>query len=281
MAYAQPRTLEEAVSALAALDALILAGGTDVFPAHVGKPLPGNVVDISRLDELRGISVEENCYRFGGATRWTDIMRANLPSAFDCLKLAAREVGSVQIQNRGTIAGNLCNASPAADGIPPLLALDAEVELVNAKGVRRLPLPAFITGYRKTALAKGEILSAVLVPKTFGDARSSFFKLGARRYLVISIVMAAAVVRRGKDGRIADARVAVGAASAVAQRLGALESDLGQLAPGVRPSTIVEARHIAGLSPIDDVRATAAYRSEAALHMIGEALDRAAGMAAT
>jgi len=279
MAYAQPRTLQEAVSALAGRDALILAGGTDVFPAHVGKPLGENIVDISKLDELRGIREEQEFYRIGGGTRWTEILREPLPPAFDCLKQAAREVGSIQIQNRGTIAGNLCNASPAADGIPPLLALDAEVELVGANSTRRLPLAAFLIGYRKTALAKGEILSAVLVPKSFGDACSSFLKLGARRYLVISIVMVTAVVRRGDDGRIADARIAVGSASAGSQRLGALESDLAGLPAGARPSTVVDSRCIAGLSPIDDVRATAAYRNDAALHLIGEALDQAAGIA--
>lgn len=278
MAYAQPQTLRDAVAALAGRNALILSGGTDIFPAHVGKPLPADIVDVSNLPELRGIAEEGDHYRIGGATRWTDILNANLPPAFDGLKLAAREVGSIQIQNRGTIAGNLCNASPAADGVPPLLALDAEVELASLDHIRRLPLAAFISGYRKTALARGEILSAVLVPKTFGDAHSSFLKLGARRYLVISIVMVAAIVRRGADGRIADARIAVGAASAVAQRLTALETDLRNLDAAVRPSSMVAPHHIAGLSPIDDVRATAAYRSEAALHLIGEALDRAAGV---
>lgn len=278
VAYAQPRTLREAVGALAGRDALILAGGTDIFPAHTDKPLARDIVDVSRLAELRGISEEPGHFRIGGATRWTDILRGRLPPAFDCLKLAAREVGSIQIQNRGTVAGNLCNASPAADGVPPLLALDAEVELTSLGHVRRLPLAEFITGYRQTALARGEILSAVLVPKTFGQARSSFAKLGARRYLVISIVMVAAVVGRGENGRIACARVAVGAASAVAQRLAALEHDLKNLAAEARPSSIVAMRHIAGLSPINDMRATAAYRGGAALRMIGEALDRAVGL---
>ncbi|MBC8038763.1 MAG: FAD binding domain-containing protein [Rhizobiales bacterium] len=279
MVYARPRTLREAVAALAGREALILAGGTDIFPAHVGRALPGNIIDVSNLAELRGISEERDHYRIGGATRWTDILREPLPPAFDCLKLAAREVGSIQIQNRGTVAGNLCNASPAADGIPPLLALDAEIELTSLDNVRRMPLAAFITGYRKTALAQGELLSAVLVPKSFGEARSSFFKLGARRYLVISIVMVAAIVRRGEGGRIADARIAIGAASAVAQRLTELEHDLKNLAADVRPSSIIAKRHIAGLSPIDDVRATAAYRGDAALRIIGEALDRAGGSA--
>ena len=276
--YARPRTLAEAVAALLASDAIALAGGTDIYPAHAGRPLPARIVDLSGIAELRGIRAEAEHYRFGGATTWSDILRASLPAAFDCLKQAACEVGSVQIQNRGTIAGNLCNASPAADGVPPLLALDAEVELAGAAGLRHLPLSAFITGYRKTALAKGEIVSAVLVPRSVDGAASSFVKLGARRYLVISIVMAAVVLRRDASGSITDPRVSVGAASAVARRLDELERDLTGLAAGVRPSSILLPRHVAALSPIDDVRATAAYRGAAALALIGTALDRAAGV---
>src|SRR4029077_16016992 len=105
--------------------------------------------DISALGELRGVSTEANYIRVGGLTTWSDIIRTPLPRCFDALKSAAREVGSVQIQNRGTVAGNLCNASPAADGVPPLLALDAEVELVSKVGVRRMPLADFIVGNRK------------------------------------------------------------------------------------------------------------------------------------
>ena len=279
LTYARPQTLGEAVKILAGLDALVLCGGTDIFPAHVGRPLTRDIVDLSNVAELRGIREESDHYRIGGATSWTDILRASLPPAFNALKQAAREVGSVQIQNRGTIAGNLCNASPAADGVPPLLVLDAEVELTSHNHLRRMPLEKFITGYRKTALARGEILSAVLVPKSSGDSTSSFVKLGARRYLVISIVMVAALLRRDAGGHIADARVAVGAASAVARRLRGLEHGLIGLPAGKRPSAILSIAHVADLTPIDDVRATAAYRSDAALRLIGQALDRAAGVA--
>jgi CO/xanthine dehydrogenase FAD-binding subunit len=231
------------------------------------------------MAELRAIGEEGECYRIGGAARWSDIVAADLPRAFDGLKMAAREVGSVQIQNRGTIGGNLCNASPAADGIPPLLTLDAEVELTSRRGARRLPLASFLIGYRRTALAADEVLSAVLAPKSVGAAGSAFAKLGARRYLVISIVMAAATILRDGRGRIAEARVAVGAASAVAQRLPELERDLRGLAPSLRPSAVLSPRHVATLTPIDDVRATAAYRNDAALELIGDVLDRAAGAA--
>ena len=274
--YARPTTIDEATRAMAAEGALAVSGGTDVYPAHVGKPLSRPLVDLSRVEGLRGISVTDMGFRFGAATTWTDIVRADLPAAFDGLKAAAREVGSIQIQNRGTIAGNLCNASPAADGVPPLLSLDASVELASPQGRRVLPLGSFITGYRRTALLPGEIVTAVLAPRPSTSARSAFVKLGARRYLVISILMAAAVVETDAQGRIARAAVAVGAASPVAQRLPALEADLRGVSG--RPSAILAARHLAGLSPIDDVRATAAYRLEAAVSAVGEALDLAAGM---
>ena len=277
--YARPRSIEEAALAMSEAGAMAVAGGTDVYPAHAGKALTRPLVDLSGISTLRGIEETEEAFRFGAATTWSMIAKAALPPAFDALKAAAREVGSVQIQNRGTIAGNLCNASPAADGVPPLLALDAAVELAAREGRRVLPLSAFITGYRRTALQAGEIVTAVIVPKPSGAARSAFVKLGARRYLVISILMAAAVVERGPGGLIRHAAVAVGAASPVAQRLPSLERALIGLAPGNRPSALVAPHHLAGLSPIDDVRATAGYRLEAALAVVGEALDRAAGVA--
>ncbi len=276
--YMRPRTIEEAAAAMGSAGALALAGGTDVFPAHAGQPLDRPIIDLSRVEGLRGIAEMADGFRFGAATTWSDIVRASLPPAFDALKAAAGEVGSIQIQNRGTIAGNLCNASPAADGVPPLLALDASVELASAAGRRVLPLGDFITGYRKTALKPGEIVSAVLVPRPAERVSSAFVKLGARRYLVISILMAAAVVEKDAQGRIARAAVAVGAASPVAQRLRRLEDDLLGLAPAEKPSSRMVLSHVEGLSPIDDVRATAEYRLQAAMSLVGEALDRAAGV---
>jgi CO/xanthine dehydrogenase FAD-binding subunit len=256
-----------------------MGGGTDVFPAHVGRPLPSSVLDVTRVSELRSITRTSEAVRFGGAVRWSEILSADLPPMFDALKAAAREVGSIQIQNRGTIAGNLCNASPAADGIPALLALDAEVELASVRGIRGLKLSDFITSYRSTAKLHDEILSAVTVPALPLHVRSSFLKLGSRRYLVISIVMAAVVVNRQADGCIADVRVAVGAASPVAQRLSALEADVrGTMADSLSTFKITEA-HLQPLSPIDDVRATASYRLDAAKEIIRRTLLSAAGAA--
>ena len=270
--YIKPRTLEEAVALLAAGEARILSGGTDFYPALGDRVVRGPVVDVSTLAELRGVSREADRFRIGGLTTWSEIIRTPLPRCFDALKSAAREVGGVQIQNRGTVAGNLCNASPAADGVPPLLALDAEVELVSRTGVRRIPLADFIVGSRKTQRKADELLTAVLVPRALEDAASTFMKLGARRYLVISISMVAAVVQV-RDQRVLAARIAVGSCSAVARRLRALEGEL--MGTSVRDGLggAVRPEHLAPLSPIDDVRATAEYRMDASLRLVQRALN--------
>jgi CO/xanthine dehydrogenase FAD-binding subunit len=276
--YLKPKTLTEAVSLLLSSGGQILAGGTDFYPA-LGERLPqGDVVDITALREIRGISLDQDWIRIGGLTTWSEVIRAQLPSCCDALKSAAREVGSIQIQNRGTIAGNLCNASPAADGVPPLLALDAQVELASTAGVRRLALEHFLTGSRKTLRQAGEILAAVLIPRGIDDAPSAFLKLGARRYLVISISMVAAIVQSDESGRVAVARVAVGSCSATAKRLRSLEHDLvGQpSASGIGRG--VQTAHLAELSPIDDVRATGDYRRDASLTLVRRALEACVAM---
>jgi CO/xanthine dehydrogenase FAD-binding subunit len=275
--FLQPRTLQEAVELFASHGGALVAGGTDFFPALVDRPPPGVVIDLSRVADLKGVTIARDHVRIAGAVTWSEIIAAKLPRGFDALKAAAREVGSVQIQNRGTIAGNLCNASPAADGVPPLLALDAAVELTSRRGARCLKLSDFILGNRRTALQPGEILSAVLVPRAFDDAAAAFLKLGARRYLVISIVMAAATIARRPDGSVRAARVAVGAASAVAQRLLALEDRLAGASAETRLSSLIAPGDLAALSPIDDVRAKAGYRLEAARELVGRAVDLAAG----
>src|SRR5687768_11806296 len=144
--YFRPESLGSAVQMLAEHGGVIMAGGTDLFPAHVSRALPAKILDVTRVRELQGVTIAPDHIRFGGALRWSELLACGLPPAFDALKSAAREIGSVQIQNRGTIAGNLCNASPAADSIPPLLALDAQVELASCRGLRNLNLEDFLTG---------------------------------------------------------------------------------------------------------------------------------------
>jgi CO/xanthine dehydrogenase FAD-binding subunit len=271
--YLKPKTLDEAVSLLVSPGGQILAGGTDFYPA-LGERLPrGRVVDITSLSEIRGVSTESEWIRIGGLTTWSEVIRTPLPPCFDALKAAAREVGAVQIQNRGTVAGNVCNASPAADGVPPLLALEAQVEMASAAGRRRLSLAQFLVGNRKTLRRSDEILAAVLVPRRLENAASSFMKLGARRYLVISISMVAVVLLADEVGRVAEAHVAVGSCSAKAQRLQDLEEDLVGLPAKAGVGGAVTAQHLKTLSQMNDVRATADYRQDASLTLVRRALE--------
>lgn len=272
----RPQSTAEALELLRLPDARILAGGTDIFPAHVDRPPPGCLVDISRLTDLRGIRLEGVTLRIGAATTWTEIARADLPPCFEMLRQAALEVGAVQIQNRGTIGGNLCNASPAADGAPPLLALDARVELASSRGVRMIALQDFLLGNRRTVRGPDEILTAVLVDEVAG-ARSCFMKLGARKQLVISIVMVAALLAIDEAGAITQARIAIGSASAVAQRLHALERKLMGRSADSFDATLVTPDDLSVLTPIDDIRATAGYRREAAQEIVSRALGELVG----
>lgn len=275
--YSRPKTLDAALHVLAQDGGQILSGGTDFFPALGDRPAPDRVIDISGLAEIKGIAVEADHIRIGGLTTWSQLVATPLPRCFDALKSAAREIGGIQIQNRGTVAGNLCNASPAADSVPPLLALDAEVGLISEAGSRRMSLADFIVGNRKTVRRPDEILANVIVPRTLDDARSVFLKLGARRYLVISIAMVAAVVQTDNAGRVAEARIAIGSCSAAARRLTALEHALVGIPARIGLGTIAQAEHLAQLSPIDDVRATASYRNDAALTLVRRALDACVG----
>lgn len=269
--YLRPHRLEEALGALAR-PFTVLAGGTDFYPARVGRSIDEDVLDISAIAALRGISAGPGGWLLGATTTWGELIAADLPPLFDGLKHAAAEVGGRQIQNAGTLAGNLCNASPAADGVPPLLALDAEVEIASRTGTRRVPLAAFITGNRRTVLLPGELVVALHVPKPAQDAQSAFLKLGARRYLVISIAMAAATLEVTAS-RIVRARLAVGACSAVAQRLPALEAALAGAPLDASLGARVEAVHLASLTPIDDVRGSAGYRGEMALTLVRRLLQ--------
>jgi CO/xanthine dehydrogenase FAD-binding subunit len=267
--FARPATLSAALQLLGQGGWWLLAGGTDLYPG-AGSRLAGAVLDLTGIAGLSGIT-RANGLRIGAATSWADIASASLPPALLALQGAARQVGGRQVQVAGTIGGNLCNASPAADGVPALLVLDAEVELASLSGTRRMPLADFLLGPRRTALSPGEVLTAVIVPEPALAGRSSFVKLGTRSHLVISIAMVAArVVVDG--GRVTGASVAVGSCSAVAQRLPAVEAALVGAPIAQAPDRISGADVAVSLSPIDDVRATADYRIEAATELVRRAV---------
>ena len=261
--YRRPETLDAALAALA-LGGRALAGGTDLYPAGFSGP----VVDLSAVAEMQGIRVSPREIRIGAAASWTEVAAAALPAGARALQQAAGLVGGWQIQNAGTVGGNLCNASPAADGVPPLLAMAAEVEIAGPSGLRRLPLGAFLKGPRRVALDPGEVLVAVIVPAAGFSGVSRFLKLGARAHLVISIAMVAVrIVPR--EGRVAAACVAVGSCSPVAVRLTAVERALEGLRLEEAASVAVD---VSALAPLDDIRATAAYRREAAAELVRRAV---------
>lgn len=271
MRYARPATLTEAFALLSSGEGRVLAGGTDLYPATQSQTLTGDILDLTAIPALQGIARTDAGLRIGACTTWSDLACADLPPALLALQQAARQVGGRQIQNAGTLAGNLCNASPAADGVPPLLACDAQVEIAGAGATRTLPLDGFITGPRRTALRTGEIVTAILIPDTALAGRSAFVKLGARAHLVISMAMVAARVVLA-SGRIVQAALAVGACSPVARRLPDLEFALSGLTPSEAAARITPAALAPHLSPIDDIRADASYRLEAAATLLSRAV---------
>jgi CO/xanthine dehydrogenase FAD-binding subunit len=272
LGFHAPRTLPDALALLAGGGGRVLAGGTDLFPAQSGAPPVRDLIDLTGIADLQGITRGSDGWRIGACATWSDLAAHPLPPAFDGLKAAARSVGGVQIQNAGTLAGNLCNASPAADGVPVLLTLDARVDIAGLAGRRVVPLSDFIIGPRRVALAADEVVTAVLVPDA-GGARGGFAKLGARRHLVISIAMVAVLIGRDPGGRIASARVAVGSCAPVARRLPGLEAALAGRGPTDLTGDFVTLDHLSPLSPMDDMRGTASYRMRAVAELCQRAVQ--------
>ncbi len=274
MDYVSVRDLEEAIRLRAQTGFAVLAGGTDIYPAlENGVHIPG-VIDITAVQTLRApIRRAGDVWTIPSLTTWTDVIESALPPQFDALKQAAAEVGGRQIQNTATVGGNICNASPAADGIAALLALDATVVLQGANGRREVHLAEFIQGNRRTALSRDEILTAVQVPAATGRHASVFKKLGARRYLVISIAMVAVLVDLDAKGLVRRAGIAVGACADRALRLPAVEATLhGRGVDGLARYQLPEDA-LGPLAPIDDVRGSAEYRRHAVKVLVQEAVQ--------
>jgi CO/xanthine dehydrogenase FAD-binding subunit len=280
-AWHKPATLPQALGLIEQYQGNIafLAGGTDVFPSMVGGPATQacgkRFLDITHIPEVAILAIEPSptgtVWRIGASVTWAQFLEHTQVAAdplLHALRQASLEIGGVQIQASGTLVGNVCNASPAADGMPCLLALEASVELRSRLGTRVLPLAQFVLGPRRCALQPGEMVTALLVPCATTGAKvgSAFLKLGARKYLLISIAMVAALVEQ-QQGIVTKARVAVGSCSAVAQRLFVLEQRLEGLRleeAQVLLAAGLSQQDLSGLTPIDDVRASGAYRLHAA-----------------
>jgi len=270
--FERPESIDEATRLLAAGPWAVLAGGTDLYPANVGRPMTSPLLDVTAIAALRGIRRDPDGWSIGATTTWSDVVAAELPPLFDALRAAAREVGGVQIQNTGTVAGNLCNASPAADGTPVLMALGALAVLRSERGERVVPVERFVLGNRHTVLAADELLVSVRIPARSAGARSAFIKLGGRRYLTISMTMVAVVLDVDVTGTVSYVGVAVGSCAAMARRLPRLEAQLVGRPLDSDLGAQVEPADLAPLTPIDDQRASAAYRRDATTTLLRRAL---------
>jgi xanthine dehydrogenase small subunit len=272
-----PTSLEEVYELLAERGrrAKIIAGGTDVLVALNAKSLDaGEFIDIWRLNELRGIDDEGETIRVGALTTYTQLIRSPLIRlSVPALVEASRTIGAIQIQNRGTVGGNVVNASPAGDSLPVLSAFDAEVEIGSIRGVRRVSFNNFYTGYRQTVMGPDEILLAVRLRKLKPNERSFFFKVGARRAQAISkVVMAVKVGMTGAE--INSISVALGSVAPVVIRASRTES---LLTNAILDSTAVEeARRTVSreIAPITDVRSTEHYRRTVTGNVLARVLSR-------
>jgi CO/xanthine dehydrogenase FAD-binding subunit len=256
----RPATLDEALRVKAERpDARFIQGGTDVMvELNFGHSRPPALVDLSELEELRGWSQEGDRLRLGAGLTYTEAMAGPLAGLLPALAEASRTVGSPQIRNRGTIGGNLGTASPAGDALPPLLAERAVVELASIRGTRALPLEEFLLGVKRTALAPDELVTGVRVRPSGGA--QTFMKVGPRNAMVIAICSLAVVV----DTAEGEVRAAFGSAAVTVRRVAVPLADAATL-----PERVAEAA-----SPIDDVRATAAYRRHALGVLAARALAR-------
>jgi CO/xanthine dehydrogenase FAD-binding subunit len=255
-----PRTLEEALRLKAERpEARFVQGGTDLMvELNFGRSRPDAIVNLAELSELRGWSRENGDLRLGAALTYTEAMQGEPARLVPSLAEASRTVGSPQIRNRGTIGGNLGTASPAGDALPPLLAEHARVEIASIRGVRALPLDEFLLGVKRSALEPDELITAVRL--TPSGAPQTFMKVGPRNAMVIAICSLAVVV----DPEAGEVRAAFGSAAETAKRVIVPLADAAEL-----PARVADAA-----SPIDDVRATGAYRRHALRVLAGRALER-------
>jgi len=272
-----PGGLSEIVSLMAKEPGmwLLIAGGTDVMVQYAsGKLAARKLVSIWNLPELRHIEVTPDEIRIGAGCTYTDLRKHEIiGSEFRLLASAARWTGGIANQNRGTIGGNIVNASPAADSLPALLVYDAELILVSVRGERRVRYANFHTGYKKMLLAPDELIRTVCLQRRFESYFSHARKVGARNAQAISKVCIAALARQA-DGVIEDIRIALGSVAPVPLRL--TETERIVRGKAIDSAIVLSARNAAAVEirPIDDIRSTARYRAAVAGNLVAEFLHR-------
>lgn len=262
-----PARMDEAL-ALVAGGWQPFAGGTDLMVLYeAGKLTQTRFAGLWKLDELRGIRVNQEQVEIGSLTTYTEIREsAVLADELPLLCQAAAATGGIATQNRGTLGGNIANASPAADSCPPLLVYDAELELISSAGLRRVPYSAFHTAYKKMDLDPGELIRSILVPRNKKGWQQGFRKVGTRRAQAISKVCLAAAARLS-GGWVQEIRIAYGSVAPYPLRCRKTEAALLGADPGNLPPFPDE------ISPIDDLRSTAAYRRRVATNLLRDFLE--------
>ena len=250
------------------------AGGTDLMVLLEAGKLPHlNYVNIWGLKELSGIEVTDSHITLGALTTYTEVQaHPVLQSEFPMLCQAASETGGLAIQNRGTLGGNIVNASPAADSPPALLAYDAEIEIVSSDGSRRLPYRGFHTGYKQMLIGPNELLARVRMPRNTRDATHYYRKVGTRKAQAISKVCLAAVAKVEQD-QIGDVRIALGSVAPVVVRCVQTEDALRGRKPDAETIKSACATLSREISPIDDIRSTAGYRLQVAKNLLTDFLS--------
>ena len=258
-----PTSLTDAYAVLAARgqQAKIIAGGTDLMVLMNARLLDATeFLDLWRVDELRGIADEGETLRIGALTTYTQIIESPLTlQHIPSLAAASRTVGAIQIQNRGTIGGNIVNASPAGDSLPVLAAFDTQVEIGSARGVRHVAFNEFYIGYRRTVLEPDEIVLAVRIPKLKSGEQDFFWKVGTRRAQAISKVVLAAKAKKVSDG-IETMSIGIGSVAPTVIRARQTEKLL--ISAPLTPTLIAQAQQTLAqeIAPITDLRSTEHYR---------------------
>ncbi len=255
-----------------------IAGGTELMVAHAaGRLAPSKLVSLWGIPELRSIKTETECISIGAGTTFTDIRsHSELAAAFPLLARAAAWIGSVANQNRATLGGNLVNGSPAADSSPALLVYDAELELVSARGKRRLPYRDFHTGYKRNVLAGDELLLSVRLPRRFQHHRQYLRKVGTRRAMAISKVALAATALIDGD-TIREVRLGAASVAAYPARLFRTEDALCGHPLDQQSMRNARTALLGELLPIDDIRSTSEYRKRVTLNLLEEFLSSLRG----
>lgn len=273
----EAKSLDEALALMASEPGAWrpFAGGTDLMVLLESGALPrSQYVSIWNIPELRGIVADERAISIGALTTYTDVRREPLlEREFPLLGRAARETGGIAIQNRGTIGGNIANGSPAADTPPALLVYDAELELRSVRGARRTPYAEFHRGYKQMDLASDELIVRIILPRGREGWREDYRKVGTRRAQAISKVCFAASAK-AEAGVVADIRIAFGSVAPIPLRCTQTEAAVRGRAVDASVLSAVERTLIDEISPIDDIRSTAAYRRRVSANLLSDFLRR-------